>query len=239
MDINLIRGSQTASEKANINIIIDVIRAFTVSHLAFYQGARKIYLVKEVEEAFELKRKNPDFLLLGEVKGLPIAGFDGDNSPVNLQKMDLQDKVLVQRTTNGVKCVLNNLSARYVLVTGYTCAINTVEFVKNLARHQGVNSINIIASNPKGDEDFACAEYIRDLIIGDKMLDIEDVKARIINSYAAEKFFEKNNPDFIEDDIHICVKQIETSFVMRVDKTSAVPAILTIPLSDYKIDKNF
>ena len=82
--------------------------------MAFHQGVKKIYLVKETEEAFELKKYNPNYLLFGEINGLPIAGFDGDNSPVNLKKMDLIDKILVQRTTNGGKCVLNNLDADYV-----------------------------------------------------------------------------------------------------------------------------
>ena len=57
--------------------------------------------------------------------------------------------------------------------------------------HQDIKAINIIASNPTGDEDFACAEYIRDLILGSKPVDIEQIKARIVNSYAAKKFFDE------------------------------------------------
>lgn len=229
MDINLIRGSQPANKKGDVNIIIDVIRAFTVSHLAFHQGVKKIYLVKETEEAFRLKKYNPNYLLFGEINGLPIAGFDGDNSPANLKKMDLRERVLVQRTTNGVACVLNNLDAKYVLVTGYGCAISTAEFVENLVSHQDIKAINIIASNPKGDEDFACAEYIRDLILGSKPVDIEEVKARIVNSYAAKKFFDENNPSFNQEDIHACLEEIDTTFTMRVDTSSTNPAIVAIP----------
>jgi 2-phosphosulfolactate phosphatase len=239
MNISLIRGAQSTNKRADVNIIIDVIRAFTVSHLAFHQGARKIYLVKEVEEAFELKRKAPSYLLVGEIEGLPIAGFDGDNSPVNLAKMDLRNKVLVQRTTNGVKCVLNNLAAEYVLVTGYSCAISTAEFVKSLVCHRNIQAINIIASNPTGDEDFACAEYIRDLILDQEPFDIERIKARIVNSHAAKKFFNKNNPAFNEDDIQACLKDINSSFVMRVDKASAIPAILAIPCESHQAKEKY
>ena len=229
MDINLIRGSQTANNKADVNIIIDVIRAFTVSHLAFHQGVKKIYLVKETEEAFKLKKYNPNYLLFGEINGLPIAGFDGDNSPVNLKKMDLRERILVQRTTNGVECVLNNLDAKYILVTGYSCAINTVCFVKNLTFPLDLKVINIIASNPTGDQDFACAEYIRDLILGSKPVDIEQTKARIVNSHAAKKFFDGNNPSFNQEDIHACLEEIDTTFAMHVDTSSANPAIVAIP----------
>jgi 2-phosphosulfolactate phosphatase len=239
MIINLIRGSQAASKKADVNIIIDVIRAFTVSHFAFSQGVKKIYLVKEAEEAFALKRKHPDYLLFGEIEGLPIAGFDGDNSPVNLEKMDLREKILVQRTTNGVKCVLNNLDAKYILVTGYSCATNTVCFVKNLIRDQCLGTINVIASNSKSDEDIACAEYIRDLILGAESVDVGLIKSRIVDSQAAKKFFDKNNNAFNEDDIHMCIKEIDTSIAMRVDTSSAYPAIVSIPCESIPAQGNF
>ena len=108
-----------------------------------------------------------------------------------------------------------------------------------MVRDQGLETINIIASNPTGDEDFACAEYIEDLILDSRLMDIEQIKSRIINSHAARKFFDKNNTAFNADDIHMCIKEIDTSFVMQVDATSADPAIFAIPCTNYPDKENF
>ena len=62
-----------------------MIRAFTVAHYAFLQGASSIYLAETVEQAFQISEKQQELLLAGEVGGLPIQGFDLDNSPYDIK----------------------------------------------------------------------------------------------------------------------------------------------------------
>ena len=57
-------------------VVIDVLRAFTTSAFAFAQGAREIALVSTVDEAFQLRDQYPDALIMGEVRGHPVDGFD-------------------------------------------------------------------------------------------------------------------------------------------------------------------
>src|SRR5665647_2342174 len=106
IDLRIIQGTEQGVPAADINIVIDVIRAFTVSHVAFRKGARAIFLVNTVDEAFALKAQHPDYLLAGEIAGLPIAGFDLDNSPYTVSMADVENKTLVQKTTHGVKATL-------------------------------------------------------------------------------------------------------------------------------------
>ena len=55
--------------------VIDVIRAFTTTAYAFGGGAKEIIITGTSEEALQLKQKNPDYLLMGEHKGIRIDGF--------------------------------------------------------------------------------------------------------------------------------------------------------------------
>lgn len=128
MPIQIHQGNTAPPTVANITIVIDVIRAFTVAHYAFLKGVKRIILAKDVEQAFQLKMKNPDFLLAGEVNGLPIKGFDLDNSPYNMRSKNVAGKTLIQKTTNGVQATLQCLSSDHVFVTGYTNAKTTSQY---------------------------------------------------------------------------------------------------------------
>nr|WP_239558584.1 2-phosphosulfolactate phosphatase [Peribacillus deserti] len=209
-----------------INVVIDVIRAFTVTHHAFIQGAAGILLAGSEEEAFRLKQKNPDFLLAGEAGGLPIAGFDLDNSPANVFNFDLKNKFLIQKTTNGVTATLNSLDAQYVFVTGFSNAKTTAEFIKNkLMDPNSDQLVNIIASHPEGDDDLACAEYIAGILQGQCSCSAEEAAERIKHSHAAQKFFDESNPQFNKEDMGFCMKELAEGFVMKVNYNDRIPMI--------------
>ncbi len=69
MPITIYQGHHHSPAPADINIVIDVIRAFTVAHYAFIGGAKEILLAGTAEEAFALKETYPDYVLTGEEKG--------------------------------------------------------------------------------------------------------------------------------------------------------------------------
>ena len=90
MQVNIYQGRAISPQVAEITIVIDVIRAFTVAHYAFLQGASSIYLAETVEQAFQISEKQQELLLAGEVGGLPIEGFDLDNSPYDIKGKNLK-----------------------------------------------------------------------------------------------------------------------------------------------------
>src|SRR5713101_6748950 len=91
-----------AMDARGVVIVIDVIRAFSVAAYAFARGARGLWLVRAVEEAFALREREPEVLLsgthpkndkqaqrallAGEVGGRLIPGFDLNNSPARMQE---------------------------------------------------------------------------------------------------------------------------------------------------------
>ena len=224
--VNIIQGSEKDYPAADVNIVIDVIRAFTVSHIAFLKDVREIFLVNTIEEAFLCRKENPSYLLAGEVGGLPIENFDLDNSPHTFINATIANKSLVQKTSNGVKATLRALNAQTILVTGLSNARKTALYAKKLAAAKDPYTINIIASHAGDDDDLACAEYIRDILLGLNQINVDSIKARIKNSRPAQKFFDTAKIDFNPKDMDYCMQEIECNFVMAIDKRLVRPRIV-------------
>ena len=103
----LLAGAKTAS---GIAVIIDVFRAFSCTPLMFSLGLETSILVSQPHEALALKRRHQDYILVGEVGGLPIEGFDLGNSPseiLNQKPSFFRGKTAVQRTSSGVQGALD------------------------------------------------------------------------------------------------------------------------------------
>ncbi|WP_227936306.1 2-phosphosulfolactate phosphatase [Alkalihalobacillus deserti] len=231
MMITIHQGHSHILESSDITIVIDVIRAFTVAHYAFIKGAKQILLVGTTEEAFTLKKEHPHFLLAGEKHGIAINGFDFDNSPKRISEERLGDKTLVQKTTNGVRATLNSLNSKCLFVTGYSNAKTTANYIKKINNtSQRDLKITVIASHPSGDDDLACAEYIRGLILGKGFLTNVEVEERIKNAHVAQKFFDPNNLDFNYEDITFCAHERESNFVMKVNQSNQIPTIERIDI---------
>jgi 2-phosphosulfolactate phosphatase len=226
IDIRIIQGTEQEYPPADINIVIDVIRAFTVSHVAFLRGVREVFLVNTVEEAYALRKINPGYLLAGEIAGLPIDKFDLDNSPHTFSLADIANKTLVQKTSNGVKATLMALNADTILVTGLSNARKTAAYARELSANKQACIINIIASHAGDDDDLACAEYIQDILLGLNKIRADDIKTRIRVSRPAQKFYDPDKVEFDIKDMDFCTREIECDFVMEVDKSLSVPRII-------------
>ena len=96
---------ETCENATGMVVVIDVLRAFSTAAYAFYHGVQDIRMVSTIEEAISLKEKNPGFLVMGEMDGLPIPGFDFGNSPPQFEKLNLDGKHLIHRTTSGTQGV--------------------------------------------------------------------------------------------------------------------------------------
>ncbi|RDU37724.1 2-phosphosulfolactate phosphatase [Neobacillus piezotolerans] len=235
MKATIYQGHCPRLPRADVNIVIDVVRAFTVAHYAFLRGAREIILAETEGQAFLLKEKNPDYLLAGEIRGLPIPGFDFDNSPAKMAAADVRGRTLVQKTTNGVKAALNALDADGVFVTGFSNARATAECVLEL--WPPGSTVNIIASHPDGDDDLACAEYIKGILQGQDFISGEAVAGRIRRSGPARKFFDTLQPEFQAEDIDYCTRELTGGFVMHVDCKGELPTIVRVDYDElYRIE---
>lgn len=56
--------------------VIDVCRAFTTAAYALSQGAKKVILVRELQDALNAREKYHPSRIIGEDRGYPVDGFD-------------------------------------------------------------------------------------------------------------------------------------------------------------------
>lgn len=83
-----------------VAIVVDALRASTMAAMMLHHGATEIISVLEVEQAIAAREEAyPDALLAGERDGLPPAGFDLGNSP--LQAAKAKGLRVVFTTTTG------------------------------------------------------------------------------------------------------------------------------------------
>lgn len=206
-----------AAEATGTVIVIDVLRAFTTTAFAFDAGAEAITVVADVEEAIALRQENPDWLITGEEGGLPVEGFDFDNSPATFVGRDLKGKHLIQRTSSGTQGVVRSENAHHLLAASLCCARATVEYVSRLRPEEVTMVITGMHQGGLRDEDLACADYLEALIRG-KTPDDERVVERVRQSQAAEKFKDPRQPQFSPLDLEYAVDIDRYSFAMAVER---------------------
>lgn len=218
MKVQIIQGPKPLLKAGGFHIVVDVIRAFTVAHVAMTQGVRQICLVESISAALALKDQNPEYILAGEHNGLPVPGFDLPNSPYTFSTLNLQGKTLILKTTYGTEAALNALQGAHVFVAGFINAKITALYVKQLAANNPKKIITIIASHPTSDEDLACAQYIQDLLTDRNKITVEEVANRIRMSDCARKFSDRSKTAFDPRDLERCSQESDSAVVLRVTK---------------------
>ena len=142
-----------------IFVVIDVMRATTSMVTALSNGARMFVPVTDYDAARALKT-GPDILLCGEEMGKPLPDFDLSNSPREYQPDVVQDKILVQCTSNGTKAIAACAAASEVIAAAF---IN-MQAVCAYLRHVKTDIV-CVCSGERGKlslEDFLCAGNIVD-----------------------------------------------------------------------------
>ncbi len=155
---------ETCGDATDTVVVIDVLRAFTTAAYAFAAGAREILLVSTVAEALALRARFPGALVMGEVHGLLVEGFDFSNSPADLLGRDLGGRRMIQRTSAGTQGVVRSLRAGTLLTSSFVCAAATARYIARHAPACVTFVITGIYTDRDGDEDAACADYLAALL---------------------------------------------------------------------------
>jgi 2-phosphosulfolactate phosphatase len=212
----------TCGQATGTVVVIDVLRAFTTAAYAFAAGAKEILLASEVQEAFELQRQYPGYLLMGEMGGLPIPGFDFSNSPVAISQADLHGRGLIQRTSAGTQGVIHSSNATRLLAASFCVAKATAQALK-LSQPDSITFVITGAENVGGgDEDAACADYIEALLMEEYEPDIFPYLERVRYSTAGEIFSDPQQPEFPEADLEFSLLANRFDFAMEAERRAGV-----------------
>lgn len=208
---------ETCDNATGMVVVIDVLRAFSTAAYAFASGVQRIILVSDVEEAFLLKKQFPSALLMGEVNGYPVNGFDYGNSPSVLVNQDLVGCQFIQRTSAGTQGIVRSIHASTLLASSFCCARATARFISRSPDGHVTFVITGKGPHGRGNEDDACADYIESMVNGESP-PVEPYIQRVKESLAAQKFLDKNEPDFPASDLEYCVAVDKFNFVMQVER---------------------
>lgn len=202
MNIQIIEGTEGAQQAKDVAVIIDVLRAATVSAYLLNAGVESIIPVSTSDEAFDYKRTNPDVLLVGEDKGIKIPGFDVGNSPSEIkQRKDLYGKKVIQRSSTGTQGLVNAQNARLVIFGSFVTAGAILNYLKNQP-NQNTTLVPMYAL-----EDQLFAEYIRDHLTDSQPIAMEAIKNKLTqHEWLQKSFLDPDNNNFTEDDFHLSLE---------------------------------
>ena len=222
---SLLPGAQTAR---GVTVVIDVFRAFTCAPLLFELGIKESILVSTPREAIELKNENSDLILIGEVGGAPIDGFDFGNSPSQILRHDpafFNGKTVVQRTSSGVQGALAALDhSDEVLLGSYALAGSTARYILS----KKPNQVSIVAMGwdlkENALEDEWCASYIAHLL-GSGEYDHILALREIIFHQQAQKFLQREKPYYPPEDPILCLQRDIYAFILRVRRLDGLVVV--------------
>src|SRR5674476_370244 len=132
MKINILEFVDGARKATGLAVIIDVFRAFSVACYVVDAGASRIIATSDVSEAFLLKKKYKNSVLVGERDEKKIEGFDFGNSPTEIIKADLSGKTIIHTTTAGTQGLTNAFNADAILTGSFVNAGAVVRYIKTV-----------------------------------------------------------------------------------------------------------
>ena len=128
-------------------VVFDVLRATSTIIAALANRVTSILPVEDLDEARQRKLADPELLLAGERGGVPPAGFDLGNSPVEFQKLAGQRCVMT--TTNGTVALRHMAAAKLVYIGAL---VNLDELARVLMEENPVELLCVCAGT---GEEFA------------------------------------------------------------------------------------
>jgi 2-phosphosulfolactate phosphatase len=207
---------ESAGTRLDTSVAIDVLRAFTTSAYAFNSGANEIYPVSTVEEAFDLKNEIPDSLLMGEIEGMPIEGFDLGNSPTEVSNLDLSGKRIIHRSTAGTQGIVKSVRSDFIFACSLCCISATVAAIQSI----GSKSLTLVQTGVMkggwGDEDVACGDMIEAKLL-DEEIDLDSIINRVKNSRSGRHYTVPDHPVFPASNLDLALQVDRFDFFMQVE----------------------
>lgn len=196
-------------------VVVDVLRAFTTAAYAFNRGAEKILPISSTAEALKIKKQFSGSLIMGEENGLKPEGFDFGNSPVEINRQDFTNKILIQRTSAGTQGLIRSKNHQILLAASFVVASATAEYLKTINPEKVSFIITGKSMGRDGDEDRACAEYIEAVFRGENPSS-DAFTSRILTSSVGQSFVRGNLTYLLNKDIEMSSKVNIFNFVMMV-----------------------
>lgn len=217
-DVHILHLIEGAKQAEGLTVIIDVFRAFSLECYLYDMGVKQIRPVGAVEEAFSLRNDMQDSILIGERHGKKCDGFDYGNSPSSIRKQDVAGKTIIHTTSAGTQGIINATHASEIITGSLVNAKAAAQYI--ISRQPQM--VSLVCMGNEGvrlaPEDELCAEYIKSILEGRELSDLEQRVSRLKNN-GGEHFFDKSCQSiFPEADFYMCTKYNKFPFVITIEK---------------------
>jgi 2-phosphosulfolactate phosphatase len=217
MEIQILQLLEGAKKAKGLTVIIDVLRAFSTACYAFDKGVSKIYPVGNLELAYQFKRENPDFILVGERNEQKPEGFNFGNSPSQLIQGNIENKTIIHTTSSGTQGIVNARNADEIITGSFVNAGAIVRYIKNKKpKHVSLVCMGY-ACQYSTDEDTFCAQYIKNELEGifsDFNEMVETIKAG-----DGARFFDPQKQSWSpQEDFELCFSLNRFDFILKVER---------------------
>lgn len=126
------------SDRSDIVVVIDVLRATSVMAKALHAGASTLITCREIDQAQRMAQQgSPRPLLCGERGCKPIEGFDLGNSPSEYGEQ-VVGRTLILTTTNGTHAIESAAAATRMITASF---LNFSAVVDQLGQRERVHLI--------------------------------------------------------------------------------------------------
>jgi len=215
MEIRIESLMEGARRARGTVVIIDVFRAFTTAAVALARGASRIVMVAKPEEALSLRDKGVGEVCVGEVDGKRPAGFDFGNSPHDVGRAPLKDKVVIQSTRAGTVGV----EAAAGATTIYAGSLVTAKATAQAVLSEAPLLVTLVAmgynAQIRTDEDELCALYLRNLLQG-RQQDTQAIRSLVLQSGEMARFAQPDPPHSYPQDVDMAMEIDKYDFAIRI-----------------------
>ena len=216
MEVQILHLIEGAKQAEGLAVIIDVFRAFSLECCLYARGAERVHPVGSIEEAWELKKAHPDYVLIGERHGKKCEGFDFGNSPSTVPAEAVRGKTVIHTTSAGTQGIINARKAEEII----TGSLLNASAVAAYIRKRKPEKVSLVCMGNEGvrpaPEDELCAEYIKSILEGSPLPDVQE-RAFALKDRGGTHFFNPDNQEVVpEADFWACVQCDKYPFVLRV-----------------------
>ena len=227
MEIEILQLLEGAKKANGLTVIIDVFRAFSTACYAFGNGIQRIYPVGDLDMAYDMKKQNPDYILVGERNEQKPEGFDFGNSPSQLLEANLLGKTMVHTTSSGTQGIANAIHADEILTGSFVNAGAIVEYI----RRQKPKKVSLVCMGYScqfpTDEDTFLAVYIKNELKGIPN-DFPTMVEQLRNGDGARFFAPEKQEWAPAADFDLCLSLNRFNFVLKVGQDNNLNYLMKI-----------
>ena len=232
-----------AVKRRDIIVIIDVLRCCSTIVTALANGATGIIPVKTILEAQKLKKKNPEFIVAGERKGLRPKGFTLGNSPLEFSPGNVRGREIILTTTSGTKAISLSRKGKWTLI-GAFLNFKAVAAASLKIAEKEKTGISIVLAGKEGQfslEDFLCAGAIAESFPTERAKLSDTIVAALLSfkgscSSLKEAIQQGSHAQYLEKkgfehDVEFCSKMNTFNIVPFLKEGRIVPLDSQMPIN--------